>query len=345
MSLVAKPVNGQVDRRSSEYLAQLLNDKKQLQALPNVFLHVEKILDDEINRVRGGLLHWNNGVKDMLRLPEPSGPIVTLSEKLFVPVNEYPEFNFVGRILGPRGMTAKQLETDTGCKIMVRGKGSMRDKVKEEQNRGKPNWEHLNEDLHVLVTVEDTENRADIKLQRAVEEVKKLLVPTAEGEDELKKMQLMELAIMNGTYRDALPGTTIAFINTPQGPRMIATQPGVGMSAMLQQPPVMQPPGIVQQQSLPAGTPIFFTQPRLPQFTSVTSLPTQAMLAASHMSQFMSATSSASPGGQIVYSYDPYGQRMLEYSANLEASAAGAVPRIRKTVTVREHPYTRGPLA
>jgi len=27
-------------------------------------------------------------------------------------------------------MTAKQLEMDTGCKIMVRGKGSMRDKLK-----------------------------------------------------------------------------------------------------------------------------------------------------------------------------------------------------------------------
>ena len=40
------------------------------------------------------------------------------------------QFNFVGRILGPRGMTAKQLEQDTGCKIMVRGKGSMRDRKK-----------------------------------------------------------------------------------------------------------------------------------------------------------------------------------------------------------------------
>lgn len=40
------------------------------------------------------------------------------------------QFNFVGRILGPRGLTAKQLEAETGCKIMVRGKGSMRDKKK-----------------------------------------------------------------------------------------------------------------------------------------------------------------------------------------------------------------------
>lgn len=45
-------------------------------------------------------------------------------------ISFYFQFNFVGRILGPRGMTAKQLEQETGCKIMVRGKGSMRDKKK-----------------------------------------------------------------------------------------------------------------------------------------------------------------------------------------------------------------------
>ena len=45
------------------------------------------------------------------------------------------QFNFVGRILGPRGMTTKQLEQETGCKIMVRGKGSMRDKKKVRQRK------------------------------------------------------------------------------------------------------------------------------------------------------------------------------------------------------------------
>lgn len=49
----------------------------------------------------------------------------------------------------------------------------------EDLNRGKPNWEHLSDELHVLLTVEDTENRAHIKLERAVEEVKKLLVPVS----------------------------------------------------------------------------------------------------------------------------------------------------------------------
>jgi len=45
-------------------------------------------------------------------------------------------------------------------------------------NRNKPNWEHLNEELHVLITCEDTEGRAQVKLNKAKEEVKKLLVPT-----------------------------------------------------------------------------------------------------------------------------------------------------------------------
>ena len=35
------------------------------------------------------------------------------------------QFDFVGRILGPRGMTTKQLEQETGCKIMVRCEASL----------------------------------------------------------------------------------------------------------------------------------------------------------------------------------------------------------------------------
>uniref|UniRef100_A0A6J0RIP3 protein held out wings isoform X1 n=1 Tax=Bactrocera dorsalis TaxID=27457 RepID=A0A6J0RIP3_BACDO len=186
----------------ADYLAQLLKDRKQMAAFPNVFNHVERLLDEEIARVRASLFQINGVKKEPLTLPEPEGTPVQLNEKVYVPVREHPDFNFVGRILGPRGMTAKQLEQETGCKIMVRGKGSMRDKKKEDANRGKPNWEHLSDDLHVLITVEDTQNRAKVKLAQAVAEVQKLLVPQAEGEDELKKRQLMELAIINGTYRD-----------------------------------------------------------------------------------------------------------------------------------------------
>uniref|UniRef100_A0A914XGV0 K Homology domain-containing protein n=1 Tax=Plectus sambesii TaxID=2011161 RepID=A0A914XGV0_9BILA len=188
---------------SVEYLAQLLKDKKQLAAFPNVFHHIERLIDEEINKVRVALFQFEFTKDTVLTLPDAEGEIVTIQEKVFVPAKEYPDYNFVGRILGPRGMTAKQLEQETGCKIMVRGKGSMRDKKKEDGNRGKPNWEHLQDELHVLVQCEDTDNRAKVKLMRAVQEVRKLLVPAPEGEDELKRKQLMELAIINGTYRPA----------------------------------------------------------------------------------------------------------------------------------------------
>ncbi|KAG8583089.1 hypothetical protein GDO81_008273 [Engystomops pustulosus] len=255
-----------------DYLMQLMNDKKLMSSLPNfcgIFNHLERLLDEEISRVRKDMYNDTlNGSGNLERrsaeLPDGIGPIVQLQEKLYVPVKEYPDFNFVGRILGPRGLTAKQLEAETGCKIMVRGKGSMRDKKKEEQNRGKPNWEHLNEDLHVLITVEDSQNRAEIKLRRAVEEVKKLLVPAAEGEDSLKKMQLMELAILNGTYRDAnlkSPALAFSLAATAQAPRIITGPAPVLPPAALRTPTPAGPtlmPLIRQIQTaavMPNGTP------------------------------------------------------------------------------------------
>ncbi|XP_037809602.1 protein held out wings isoform X2 [Lucilia sericata] len=235
----------------ADYLAQLLKDRKQLAAFPNVFNHVERLLDEEIARVRASLFQINGVKKEPLMLPEPEGAPVTLNEKVYVPVREHPDFNFVGRILGPRGMTAKQLEQETGCKIMVRGKGSMRDKKKEDANRGKPNWEHLSDELHVLITVEDTENRAKIKLSQAVAEVQKLLIPQAEGEDELKKRQLMELAIINGTYRDTTAVKNAAQVCDEDWRRVVAA--ASADNRLLTQASL---PGLAQQMRAPTAAPL-----------------------------------------------------------------------------------------
>lgn len=139
----------QVALNSADYLAQLIKDKKQLSAFPSYFLHIQRLLDEEIARVRqslfvqlpgsalasdgassGGAINQfgAQAPRPTLELPEPEGDLVELKEKVYVPVESHPEYNFVGRILGPRGMTAKQLELETGCKIKIRGRGSMRDK-------------------------------------------------------------------------------------------------------------------------------------------------------------------------------------------------------------------------
>ncbi|XP_078698660.1 KH domain-containing RNA-binding protein QKI-like isoform X13 [Branchiostoma floridae x Branchiostoma belcheri] len=299
------------DPSSVEYLAQLIKDKQAIAMVPNMFRHLERLLDEEISKVRVNLFKLNNSKP--LELPAPDGPTMTLSEKLYVPVKEHPDFNFVGRILGPRGMTAKQLEAETGCKIMVRGKGSMRDKKKEEQNRGKPNWEHLNDELHVLITVEDCESRARIKLQRAVEEVKKLLVPSPEGEDDLKKRQLMELAILNGTYRDNNTKN-----NSPRGVPAPNT-------------PMVAPPTAVRS-PMPAGAPLIAT-PVLQRLPSTQQIMSNGLLP--HM---------VSPESNFLYTpYDyPYSvpaSSILQYPIE-PSEAIGAVTKARRHV-VRDHPYQR----
>lgn len=37
------------------------------------------------------------------------------------------QFNFVGRLLGPRGNSLKRVEATTGCRVYIRGKGSIKD--------------------------------------------------------------------------------------------------------------------------------------------------------------------------------------------------------------------------
>ncbi|XP_036367338.1 protein quaking-B isoform X3 [Octopus sinensis] len=363
--------NNKEDRNSPEYLSQLLKDKKQLQAFPNVFVHMERLLEDEIARIRSSLFHHKGNSRESLPLPASDGQAVTLSQKLYVPVKEHPDFNFVGRILGPRGMTAKELEQYTGCKIMVRGKGSMRDKVKEELNRGKPNWEHLNEELHVLITVEDTRNRAEIKLQKAVEEVKRLLVPAAsrkdcqldskhpEGEDDLKKRQLMELAIINGTYRDtskpsasaAQPSSThmsadgsgLSGLNIPSAgcPLVVGNQLSsfdqVIASKFPEAPRMCAPPLTIPQlrAANPSGGQIILA-PRLPSVATSTGILNGAP-----------PPLVSPPDPNLMYNPYEYPYALAAHTAILEyptidQTQTGPIPKIRRTLSgVREHPYNR----
>uniref|UniRef100_A0A8C4QJ10 STAR protein homodimerisation region domain-containing protein n=1 Tax=Eptatretus burgeri TaxID=7764 RepID=A0A8C4QJ10_EPTBU len=84
-------------RPSPDYLIQLMNDKKALTTLPNfcsIFTHLERLLDEEISRVRRAMYDEtvsNSGAKRSLQLPAPTGPIVQLHEKLYVPVKEHPD--------------------------------------------------------------------------------------------------------------------------------------------------------------------------------------------------------------------------------------------------------------
>lgn len=50
-----------------------------------------------------------------------------VSDKVMIPQEEHPDINFVGLLIGPRGNTLKAMEKDTGAKIIIRGKGSVKE--------------------------------------------------------------------------------------------------------------------------------------------------------------------------------------------------------------------------
>ncbi|KAF2001755.1 hypothetical protein P154DRAFT_544888 [Amniculicola lignicola CBS 123094] len=118
-------------------------------------------------------------------------------EKVYVPVNDYPEINFIGLLIGPRGNTLKKMESESGAKIAIRGKGSVK------EGKGRSDAAHTSnqeEDLHCLIMA-DTEEKVD-KAKALIHNVIETAASIPEGQNELKRNQLRELAALNGTLRD-----------------------------------------------------------------------------------------------------------------------------------------------
>uniref|UniRef100_A0A0N5CE37 Branchpoint-bridging protein n=1 Tax=Strongyloides papillosus TaxID=174720 RepID=A0A0N5CE37_STREA len=123
-------------------------------------------------------------------------PQVRLNEKVYIPQDDHPEINFVGLLIGPRGNTLKALEAETGAKIIIRGKGSVKEGKLSRRDGPMPGE---NEPLHAFITGSDSEviKKAVNKIKTIVDEA--LLMP--DGSNELRKTQLKELALLNGTLR------------------------------------------------------------------------------------------------------------------------------------------------
>src|ERR1700712_6107671 len=114
-------------------------------------------------------------------------PILTLSLR----------FTKVGLLIGPRGNTLKKMETESQAKIAIRGKGSVK------EGKGRSDAAHTSnqeEDLHCLIMA-DTEEKVN-KAKALIHNVIETAASIPEGQNELKRNQLRELAALNGTLRD-----------------------------------------------------------------------------------------------------------------------------------------------
>ncbi|CAL8366767.1 unnamed protein product, partial [Gadus morhua 'NCC'] len=156
-------------------LPELMAEKD---SLDPSFVHAMRLLAEEIEKHEdddGG--KKEEEVKKYLDII--SNKNIKLCERVLIPVLQYPKFNFVGKLLGPRGNSMKRLQEETGAKMSILGKGSMRDKGKEEELRrsGEAKYGHLSNDLHVLIEVFAPPGEAYTRMSSALDEIKKFLVP------------------------------------------------------------------------------------------------------------------------------------------------------------------------
>ncbi|KAI4812460.1 hypothetical protein KUCAC02_023846 [Chaenocephalus aceratus] len=196
-------------------LPELVAEKK---GLDPTYVHAVRLLAEEIEKYEGDESRKDGSTNKYLDII--SNKNIKLSERVLIPIQQYPKFNFVGKLLGPRGNSMKRLQEETGVKMSILGKGSMRDKGKEEELRKseEAKYAHLSNDLHVLIEVFAPPGEAYSRMSHALEEIKKFLVP--DYNDEIRQEQLRELSLLNGSeessrgrsapVRSARPAATIS---------------------------------------------------------------------------------------------------------------------------------------
>ncbi|KAK5882301.1 hypothetical protein CesoFtcFv8_020901 [Champsocephalus esox] len=175
-------------------LPELVAEKK---SLDPTYVHAVRLLAEEIEKYEGDESRKDGSTNKYLDII--SNKNIKLSERVLIPIQQYPKFNFVGKLLGPRGNSMKRLQEETGVKMSILGKGSMRDKGKEEELRKseEAKYAHLSNDLHVLIEVFAPPGEAYSRMSHALEEIKKFLVP--DYNDEIRQEQLRELSLLNGS--------------------------------------------------------------------------------------------------------------------------------------------------
>ncbi|KAF6203687.1 hypothetical protein GE061_002020 [Apolygus lucorum] len=164
-----------VNKPSNEYVKELTKEKTTLD--PSTHSVAMKLLDEEIARAQKGKTKDPKTICDLYR----DRPI-RASVKVSIPVKDHPRFNFVGKLLGPKGNTLKRLQEETMTKMAILGRGSMRDKAKEDECKasGDPKFAHLSDDLHVEIFATGPPAEAHARLAYAMVEIRKYLTPDFE---------------------------------------------------------------------------------------------------------------------------------------------------------------------
>jgi len=104
---------------------------------------------------------------------------VKLTRKIMVPIDKYPCYNFIGKLMGPKATNIKRIQQETGSSVLILGQGSTRDKEKELMlaESKDPKFAHFKEPLHISIHVKGYKDKAEERLAAAVAEIEKYMDP------------------------------------------------------------------------------------------------------------------------------------------------------------------------
>jgi len=155
---------------------------------------------------------------------------VQLVQKLFVNVDEAPEDNWVGKILGHKGKFFREIAATANVKLAIQGRGSSKiDDLAEEEKLidGTSQNEHLKEPLHVRIESHTYPSRAWRNMQWAID----MLVPhlttnpsaevtaNAEAALEAANEKAMQRRSLQDPYYAGYPPVAKPVIGAPRPPR------------------------------------------------------------------------------------------------------------------------------
>jgi len=124
-----------------------------------------------------------------------------LHDKVDIPQEEHPQYNFMGMILGPRGHYLAKLQDKTETRIIIKGKGSVKQGMVAIDNKGRA-FEGLDESLHC-----DISGKSAAGVKEAGAFLRKLIKEQVEDPDgprmvALRAAHMHDLQVLNGTLKE-----------------------------------------------------------------------------------------------------------------------------------------------
>ncbi|XP_011206612.2 uncharacterized protein LOC105228463 isoform X1 [Bactrocera dorsalis] len=174
-----------LNETAQKYMQELLAERARME---NHFPLAVKLIDEALERIQlNGRIPTREQYADVYQQRT-----IRLSQKVHVPIKDK-KFNYVGKLLGPKGNSLRRLQEETQCKIVILGRFSMKDRVREEElrNSADAKYAHLNLPLHVEVSTVAPPAEAYARIAYALAEIRRYLIP--DKHDDIRQEQFREL--------------------------------------------------------------------------------------------------------------------------------------------------------